>query len=210
MFMGPRNWFQGMNSASLCSLAGRYENPIPPRCLAPIDFLKIPALVLLRLSIAGNTKYVYIKCTTVNVPSSELDWDPPNPSLASECALPPEPGGEGGAHSPADEVLGESQFRRLEKSLALCLLYGWKSWNLEWRERGCRLRIWTLRDITGFSKFLANETLKRRACIDLFRQFSFDHPAVEISFSWLSALFAGPACLIFGWKIEGRAAKVLW
>jgi hypothetical protein len=32
-----------MNSASLCSLAGRYENPFPPRCLAPIDFLKIPA-----------------------------------------------------------------------------------------------------------------------------------------------------------------------
>ncbi len=43
MFMGPRNWFQGMDSASLCSLAGRYENPIPPLCLAPIDFLKIPA-----------------------------------------------------------------------------------------------------------------------------------------------------------------------
>jgi hypothetical protein len=34
-----------MNSASLCSLAGRYENPIPPRCLAPIDFLKIPARI---------------------------------------------------------------------------------------------------------------------------------------------------------------------
>jgi hypothetical protein len=32
-----------MNSASLCSLAGRNENPIPPQCLAPIDFLKIPA-----------------------------------------------------------------------------------------------------------------------------------------------------------------------
>ncbi len=44
MFMGPRHWFQGMNSASICSLAGRYENPIPPRCLAPLDFLKIPAL----------------------------------------------------------------------------------------------------------------------------------------------------------------------
>jgi hypothetical protein len=41
--LGPRNWFQGMNSASLCSLAGRYDNPIPPRFLAPIDFLKIPA-----------------------------------------------------------------------------------------------------------------------------------------------------------------------
>jgi hypothetical protein len=43
--MGPRNRFQGMNSASLCSLAGRYNNPIPTPCLAPIDFLKIPVLV---------------------------------------------------------------------------------------------------------------------------------------------------------------------
>ncbi len=44
MFMGPRNWFQGMNFASLSSLAGRYDNPIPLRFLAPIiDFLKIPA-----------------------------------------------------------------------------------------------------------------------------------------------------------------------
>jgi hypothetical protein len=32
-----------MNSASLCSLAGRYDNPIPTQCLAPIDCLKIPA-----------------------------------------------------------------------------------------------------------------------------------------------------------------------
>jgi hypothetical protein len=32
-----------MNSASLCSLASRYNNPIPPRFLAPIDSLKIPA-----------------------------------------------------------------------------------------------------------------------------------------------------------------------
>ncbi len=30
---GARNWFQGMNSASLCSLAGRYDYPIPPRFL---------------------------------------------------------------------------------------------------------------------------------------------------------------------------------
>ncbi len=30
--------------ASLRSLAGRYDNPIPPRLLAPIDCLKIPAL----------------------------------------------------------------------------------------------------------------------------------------------------------------------
>ncbi len=33
-----------MNSASLCSLAGRYDNPIPLGFLAPIDFLKIPVL----------------------------------------------------------------------------------------------------------------------------------------------------------------------
>ncbi len=43
-FMKPRNQFQGRNSTSLCSLAGRYDNPIPTRCLAPIDCLKIPAL----------------------------------------------------------------------------------------------------------------------------------------------------------------------
>ncbi len=42
---GPRNRFQGMNSASLCSLAGRYDNPLPPRILAPIDSLKIPAQI---------------------------------------------------------------------------------------------------------------------------------------------------------------------
>jgi hypothetical protein len=32
-------------SASLCSLAGRYDNPIPTRFLASIDCTKIPALV---------------------------------------------------------------------------------------------------------------------------------------------------------------------
>jgi hypothetical protein len=37
-FMEPRNRFQGMNSASLYSLVGRYDNPVPTRCLAPIDF----------------------------------------------------------------------------------------------------------------------------------------------------------------------------
>ncbi len=41
--MEPRNRCQGINFASLCSMAGRYDNHIPTRCLAPIDFLKIPA-----------------------------------------------------------------------------------------------------------------------------------------------------------------------
>jgi hypothetical protein len=34
-----------MNSTSLCSLAGLYNNPIPTRFLAPIDCLKIPAQI---------------------------------------------------------------------------------------------------------------------------------------------------------------------
>jgi hypothetical protein len=40
-----------MNSASLCSLAGRYDNPIPTRFLAPIDCLKIPALGIFRVAV---------------------------------------------------------------------------------------------------------------------------------------------------------------
>ncbi len=41
--MEPRNRLQGMNSANLCSLAGRYDNFILTRFLAPIDCLQIPA-----------------------------------------------------------------------------------------------------------------------------------------------------------------------
>jgi hypothetical protein len=41
---GAQELFQGMNSASLCGLAGRYNNPIPTRSLAPIECLKISAL----------------------------------------------------------------------------------------------------------------------------------------------------------------------
>ncbi len=48
--------------------------------------------------------------------SPRRNWDSPNPPLASVCATPPEPGR--GAHSPAGEGLGESQFRRLEKKLS--------------------------------------------------------------------------------------------
>jgi hypothetical protein len=48
-FMEPRNRYQGMNSASLCSLAGRYDNPFPPRFLASIDSLNIPEPVFLNV-----------------------------------------------------------------------------------------------------------------------------------------------------------------
>jgi hypothetical protein len=45
----PRHFFYTIEypyppTNSVCSLAGRYDNPIPPRFLAPIDFYKIPAL----------------------------------------------------------------------------------------------------------------------------------------------------------------------
>jgi hypothetical protein len=43
--MDLRNRFHGIDSASLCSLAGRYDNPIPTRLLAPIDCSKIPELI---------------------------------------------------------------------------------------------------------------------------------------------------------------------
>ncbi len=68
--------------------------------------------------------HIYIKNTTVYVPSSELGLSQtPTPFLASKCAPPP--GTKGGlAHSPAGEGLGESQCRRLEKSLALFQLCG--------------------------------------------------------------------------------------
>jgi hypothetical protein len=56
--------------------------------------------------------------------SPRRNWDSPNPSPASEYALPPGPR-VGGAHSPAAKGVGESQFRRLEKKLStlptLCL-----------------------------------------------------------------------------------------
>ncbi len=61
MFMGPRNWFQGMNSASLCSLAGRYDNPIPPWFLAPLDFLKIPALYIPIAMVSGTSSQAETK-----------------------------------------------------------------------------------------------------------------------------------------------------
>ncbi len=42
-FRSPGNRFQIINSASLCSLAGRYDNPVPTLFLALMERLKIPA-----------------------------------------------------------------------------------------------------------------------------------------------------------------------
>ncbi len=56
--MMPRNEFR----QPMYSLAGRYENPIPPRCLAPIDFLKIPALPTLCSGCLSKEKEERNKC----------------------------------------------------------------------------------------------------------------------------------------------------
>ncbi len=65
--MEPRNQCQGINSASLCILAGRYDNPIPTRCLAPIDFLKIPAQAFFAFVGIGskekNVSGIYLEIT---------------------------------------------------------------------------------------------------------------------------------------------------
>jgi hypothetical protein len=50
-------------------------------------------------------------------PSPRWNWDPPTPSPASECALPPEKKG-GGAHLLVGEGVDESQFGRLETKLS--------------------------------------------------------------------------------------------
>ncbi len=67
------------------------------------------------------TKYVKIKSTTVYAHSSKLGLSQPL-SCQRVCPSPQNRGVGWGAHSPAGEGLGESQFRRLEKRLALCLL----------------------------------------------------------------------------------------
>jgi hypothetical protein len=38
---------ESIPTACVCSLADRYDNPIPTRFFAPIDCLKIPALIFL-------------------------------------------------------------------------------------------------------------------------------------------------------------------
>jgi hypothetical protein len=58
-FIEPRNQVQGTNSASLCSLAGRYDNPIPPRFLAPMHrLLKFQLRFLFPVWALSTSKYL--------------------------------------------------------------------------------------------------------------------------------------------------------
>jgi hypothetical protein len=85
-----------MNSANLCTLAGRYDNPIPPRFLAPIGFLKIPAL----LSFHRREIIPYLEYQS-SVPSPELA-----PPLPQASVSPPGTKGGGGHPLLADEGAG--------------------------------------------------------------------------------------------------------
>ncbi len=53
-FKEPRNRSQGIDSANLHSLAGRYDNPIPTRFLSPIYFSGIQAQTSIDVFLCGN------------------------------------------------------------------------------------------------------------------------------------------------------------
>jgi hypothetical protein len=79
---------------------------------------------------ASPSQSTYIYRAPAQCMSPRWNWDSPTPLAASECALPPGPKG-GGAQSPAAKGVGESQFQRMEKRLALCLLCALPShWSL--------------------------------------------------------------------------------
>jgi hypothetical protein len=73
--------------------------------------------------IAAKHRFITVSTTVYVCPLIGIGTFPPPLSPASVPFSPePKGGGGRGANSPSGEGLGESQFRRLEKSLALCLL----------------------------------------------------------------------------------------
>jgi hypothetical protein len=62
-----------MDSASLCTLAGRYDNPIPTPFLAPINCSKIPAQDVERGGGEGNIRPAGICVTLVEAEFHILD-----------------------------------------------------------------------------------------------------------------------------------------
>jgi hypothetical protein len=60
------NRFQGIDSANLCSLAGRYDNSVPTRFLAPIEMFKNSSAYL------GNCLSPYLQIRSSLIPSVYL------------------------------------------------------------------------------------------------------------------------------------------
>jgi hypothetical protein len=84
--------------------------------------------------------------------SPHRNWDSPNPSPASECALPPPPPDQrvgGGAHSPGAKGVGESKFRLC----LLCALYLERSSekhitdHIRMREEACQMACRSIEDV---------------------------------------------------------------
>jgi hypothetical protein len=75
-------------------------------------------------NIRGETQSTYIY-RAPQCMSPRWNWDSPTPLAASKCALPPDHR-VGGHTRLLLKGWGESQFQRLEKRLALCLLCGGK------------------------------------------------------------------------------------
>ncbi len=84
-----------MNSASLCSLAGRYDNPIPLRFLAPIDCLKIPALGVGVEERRGGVEGLYCKRPIQCLASSKILTPTPH----CPASVYPPAFGAGGGHT---------------------------------------------------------------------------------------------------------------
>ncbi len=84
----------------------------------------------------------------------------PTPLSPAIVPLPPEPG-RGGAHSPAGEGLGESQFRRLEKKISTVYSVPWGKprWFLCWAED--TTSAWTLSSSRSSSPLSGRRILSR-------------------------------------------------
>ncbi len=70
------NRYQGTSFIRLCSLPGRYDNPIPTQFLTPIDCLKTPALKNLPQTLLTNKKQRtlhYVHTSNIIKPT----WDSP-------------------------------------------------------------------------------------------------------------------------------------
>ncbi len=75
-FKEPRNRFQGIDSASLCSLAGRYDNPIPTRFLDLFKntrpgFWTLPSPIQTAFSPTQSTYRGRVEIGGVYLPSGE-------------------------------------------------------------------------------------------------------------------------------------------
>jgi hypothetical protein len=76
--MEPRNRFQGINHASLCSLAGRYDTPIPTRFLAPTEASSPQKINPGMIQHFKNKTFLHFSVLWVIFDHQDPDPDPPD------------------------------------------------------------------------------------------------------------------------------------